>query len=225
MERIGTASPFHLFVRRMTDSIVPDWLHWARQIQAISQSGLTFADNDYDRKRYATLHALAEEIFAAQTGADAARVSEWFAVQPGYVTPKVDVRGACFRNGQILLVREKADGKWCLPGGWADVEDVPSQAAEREVLEEAGFTCAARKVVGVFDANRGGEPFSAYHAFKIIFLCEIIGGAPPPDHEILEVGFFAREALPPLSSNRTSAHQLEECFRHLDQPDRATAFD
>jgi ADP-ribose pyrophosphatase YjhB (NUDIX family) len=202
-----------------------NWLNWARLIQAIAQTGLAHAENPFDRERYQKLHALAVEIFAAHTGAPPATIEQWFAVQPGYATPKVDVRGACFRDGKILLVREKSDARWCLPGGWADVGDVPSQAAEREVREEAGFACVARKVIGVFDCNRGGEPFAAFHAFKIVFLCEITGGDPRPDHEILEVGFFARDALPPLSTNRTTAAWLAECFAHLDDPARPTAFD
>jgi ADP-ribose pyrophosphatase YjhB (NUDIX family) len=205
----------------------PDWLNWARKIQALAQTGLTYAENPYDRERYHKLDELAVEIFSVHSQAPAASIAQWFVVQPGYATPKVDVRGACFRDGNVLLVREKSDGRWCLPGGWADVGDVPSRAAEREVREEAGFDCVARKVVGVFDANRtaDGLAVSAFHAFKIIFLCDITGGAPRPDHEIIEVGFFKREALPSLSTNRTTAAWLAECFAHLDDPARPTAFD
>jgi ADP-ribose pyrophosphatase YjhB (NUDIX family) len=207
------------------EPIAPDWLNWARLIQAVSQTGLTYVENPFDRQRYEKLAALAVEIFAAHTGKTTDTVQQWFAVQPGYATPKVDVRAACFRDRRILLVRERSDGGWCLPGGWADVGDRPSAAAEREVLEEAGFECAARKVIGVFDANRGGEPFSAFHAFKIIFQCEITGGVPRPDHEILEVAFFDHGSLPALSPNRTTPAQLAECFAHLDDPARRTAFD
>jgi ADP-ribose pyrophosphatase YjhB (NUDIX family) len=203
----------------------PNWLHWARTVQALAQTGLTYSENPYDRERYEKLRGLALEIFATYTGEQEETLEEWFRVQPGYATPKVDVRAACFQNGRVLMVRERSDGGWCLPGGWADVGDVPSQAAEREVLEEAGFTCTARKLVGVFDANRGGEPLSAFHAFKVIFLCDLTGGAPQPDHEILEVGFFDRRALPPLSPFRTTPAQLAECFAHADDPARLAAFD
>ena len=194
-------------------------------IQAIAQTGLTYVDNPFDRDRYEKLEALAVEIFAAHTGETAATLQKWFTLQPGYATPKVDVRGACFRDGRILMVRERSDGGWCLPGGWADVGDQPAAAAEREVREEAGFESTVRKVIGVFDANRGGEPFSAFHAFKIVFQCEITGGQPEPDHEILDVAFFARDALPSLSPNRTTPAQLAECFAHHDDPARLTAFD
>jgi len=203
----------------------PRWLHWARTIQAVAQTGLIYAESPFDRERYKKLHDLALDVFAAHTGEAPAVIEGWFAAQPGYPTPKVDVRGACFRDGKILMVQERSDSGWCLPGGWADVGDVPSEAATREVREEAGFETAARKLIGVFDANRGGEPFSAFHAFKIIFLCEITGGAPNPDHEISAVDFFLRETLPPLSRHRTTTAQLVECFAHLDDAARPTAFD
>ena len=82
---------------------------------------------------------VAAEIFAAHTGKTLATVEQWFAIQPGYATPKVDVRGACFRDGKVLLVREKSDGAWCLPGGWADVGDVPSNAARAQGARRGGL--------------------------------------------------------------------------------------
>lgn len=206
-------------------NVQPNWLNWARKIQAIAQSGLTYAEGPYDRDRYRKLHDLAVEIFSTYTGESPQTIEGWIALQPGYATPKVDVRGACFRDGKILMVRERLDGGWCLPGGWMDVGDVPSESAAREVKEEAGFQCVPQKIVGVFDANRGGEPLSAFHAVKVIYLCEITGGEPKPDHEILDVGFFARDAIPALSEARTSRAHLVECFAHHDDPARATAFD
>jgi ADP-ribose pyrophosphatase YjhB (NUDIX family) len=125
----------------------------------------------------------------------------------------------------VLRVRERSDGRWCLPGGWADVGDRPAEAAEREVREESGFECRARKVIGVLDTNRSGEPLAAFHAFKVIFLCDLTGGGPDPDHEILEVAFFERGQIPELSGSRTTVAQLAECFAHLDDPARPTAFD
>jgi ADP-ribose pyrophosphatase YjhB (NUDIX family) len=201
------------------------WLNWARKIQALAQTGLEYAPTVYDRDRYQKLNELAAEIVASHTGLPAETVGRWFEVQPGYATPKVDVRAACFRDGRILLVQEKSDGAWCLPGGWADVGDRPAEAAVRETIEESGFECEARKLIGIFDANRTAGSLPLFHAFKVIFLCEIIGGEPDPDHEILAVDFFPRDGIPVLSANRTELRHLVECFAHLDCPDRPAAFD
>ena len=208
---------------------VPNWLRWARKIDAIAQAGLTYCESDFDRERYAQLRALAGEILAAQKGADPVLVNGWFAAQPGYATPKVDVRAACFRDGKLLLARERSDGRWCLPGGWADVGDAPSVSAEREVAEETGFLARAKALIGVFDANRNhddGRPLSYHHGYKLIFACELVGGAPAPaNHEILGSGFFARQEIPALSEARTNRAQIAACFAHLDDPARPADFD
>ena len=170
-----------------------------------------------------------DRILAAQTGADPVLVNGWFAAQPGYATPKVDVRAACFRDGKLLLARERSDGRWCLPGGWADVGDAPSVSAEREVAEETGFLARAKALIGVFDANRNhddGRPLSYHHGYKLIFACELVGGAPAPaNHEILGSGFFARQEIPALSEARTNRAQIAACFAHLDDPARPADFD
>ena len=145
-------------------------------------------------------------------------------MQVGYATPKIDVRGAVIREGKILLIQERMDGRWAMPGGWADPGDAPASVAEREVWEESGYRVKATKVVAVIDANRI-EPMEFYHAFKIIFLCKLIDGEPRISHETLAVDFFALEDLPPLSSFRTNESMLQEVFAHVRDPNRWAAFD
>ena len=209
----------------MTESTIPRWLAWAREIQALAQTGLHFARDDYDQNRYRRLIELAAEIMADNTTAAAPLLEHAFLAQPGYATPKVDVRGAVFRAGRILLVRERSDGGWCMPGGWADVGELPSAMVVREVWEESGFRVAARSLIGVYDANRDGTPLAAFHAYKVVMLCEILSGEATPSSETSAVDFFGRGAIPPLSSARTSPRLIAEAFAHLDDPHRAPAFD
>jgi ADP-ribose pyrophosphatase YjhB (NUDIX family) len=209
----------------MTGTLVPPWLEWAREIQALSQTGLTYSSSDYDTQRYRRLMEIAAEIVSRHAGLPAEQLLSDFALQPGYATPKVDVRGAVVRDGQILLVQERTDERWCMPGGWADVGDLPSGTVVREVWEESGFHVVPRKVVGVFDANRSGRPLELYHAYKVVFLCDITGGEARPSSETLAVGFFRFDDLPPLSANRTNERHLAEVLAHLRDPGRPTAFD
>ncbi len=202
-----------------------NWLKWARQIQAIGQSGLAFTENQYDVERYHQLMDIAADILQEYTEVEKQRIVQDFQWQKGYATPKIDVRGAVVRDNKILMVQERVDGKWCLPGGWADVGDMPAAAAEREVLEESGFNVKAVKVVGVYDANRDGRPLEFYHAFKIIFLCEIIDGEPTISFETTAVDFFDFENLPPLSSSRTNHRHLNDVKAHLRDPRLKTIFD
>ena len=210
----------------MTDVDVPRWLTWAREIQALSQTGLAYSETDYDLQRYHRLTEIAAEMIEAHGDLDEQQVLEHFLMQPGYATPKVDVRAAVVRDGQILLVQEREDQRWCMPGGWADVGDIPAEAAAREAWEESGFEVAIKKVGGVFDANRdGGRPLELYHAYKIVFLGEITGGEARASSETLDVGFFAFDDLPPLSSNRTNERHLAEVQAHLEDPHRSAFFD
>lgn len=201
------------------------WLEWAREIQALAQTGLTFAPNHYEEARNKRLLEIAAEITAhhADVGIDTLKKS--FMAQPGYATPKVDVRAAVIKDGKILLVKERTDGRWAMPGGWADVGDYPAKAAEREALEESGFIVKAKKVVGVFDANRSGRPLEFFHAVKLVFLCDLIGGEAKSSEETSEVEFFDFDNLPPLSENRTNRKHLDEIREHLKNPARPTFFE
>ena len=200
------------------------WLEWAREIQALSQTGLTYSANNYETQRYPRLIEIAAEIIHDHGGLSKERLVEDFLAQPGYATPKVDVRGAVVRDGKILLVKERVDGRWCMPGGWADVGDGPSEVVVREVWEESGYDVVPRKVVGVYDANRR-PPLEFYHAYKIVFMCDIVGGKARPSDETEAVDFFAFDRLPPLSANRTNERHLTEVLAHLRDPDRPAAFD
>jgi len=206
------------------DLLLPKWLEWAREIQALSQTGLHFAENHYQRERFSRLFEIAADIISVHSDLDQAELVEIFNDQIGYATPRNDVRGAVFQSGKLLLVRERADGGWTMPGGWADVGDVPSTAVEREVLEEAGFEVSAQRVIGVYDANRI-RPLEVFHAFKIVFLCDILGGEPRTSNETSQVGFFSRDDIPEsLSGERTRQRHIEDAFiaNSVDQP---TIFD
>lgn len=203
------------------------WLAWVRELQAMAQTGLHFARDPYDRERYERLQVMAAEMLACHSNLDQGRWLEIAREEFGYATPKVDVRAAVFREERILLVREVADeGRWTLPGGWADVNDAPSEAVTREVREESGFDVVVRRLVAVHDREkRGHAPPFPYHVYKMFFLCEITGGAARPNAEASEVAFFQETALPELSVSRVTEAQICSCFEFLRDPARPTEFD
>jgi ADP-ribose pyrophosphatase YjhB (NUDIX family) len=203
---------------------VPRWLEWAREIQSLSQTGLAYSDDDYDTQRYQRLTEIAAEIVQAHTKLPKEPLLEQFLAQSGYATPKVDVRGAIVHDNKVLLVQERIDERWTMPGGWADVGDLPSEMVVREVWEESGFEVVPHKVLGVYDANRH-HPLEFFHAYKIVFLCEIVGGEARPSDETLAVSFFPFDDLPPLSSDRTNERHLADIQAHLRDPKRPATFD
>jgi ADP-ribose pyrophosphatase YjhB (NUDIX family) len=203
----------------------PTWLRWAQRIQALAQAGLTYARDPFDRERYEQLRAIAVEMAACATAAPPEEVRVAFASSLGYPTPKVDVRAVVFRGEELLLVRERASGRWTFPGGWADAGDTPSLAAERETLEESGYRVRAEKLLAFLDKSRHEHPPSLDYTYKVLIRCRLEGGAPVTSHEIEAVGFFPRTALPELDLDRTTPGQVDLAFAHLADPSRPADFD
>ena len=195
------------------------WLDWVRRLQAIAQNGLLYTDSPFDRERYEALRDVAAEI-GATGGAPAEQLAATFAAQGSHATPKVDVRAVAFRDGRILLVRNRDDGLWSPPGGWVEVGERPSQAAEKELLEESGFSGRAVKLVGIYDLDLRSRPRWPFHGFTLVVLCELGADEPGAFHaaEIDAADFFAEEALPALSI-RLAAEQIRTAFAH--ERDRA----
>jgi len=205
--------------------MLPQWLIWARRLQALAQSGLTYTQNPYERERYEQVAEIAAEMAACQCGLEPGEVRELFAGQAGYATPKVDVRGVVYRDGQVLLVQERSDGRWTLPGGWADAGESPAEATEREVWEESGYRVRAVKLLALYDRDRHGHTPYFFSIYKLFFLCELLGGEPAESVETAGVGWFAPDALPELSTGRVTAEELARFFEHQRHPEWPTDFD
>ena len=202
------------------------WLGWARRMQAIAQNGLTFARDPFDRERYAQLRLLAAEALAAGSTLPVERAVELFSAETGYATPKVDVRGVVFRGDTLLLVKEKSDGGWSLPGGWADVSSSPAENVTREIFEETGFQARAVKLLAFYDREKHPHhPPYVQHVYKVFVRCEIVGGEATTSNETDAVGFFGEHSLPELSLARVTPSQIARCFEHLRQPGLPTDFD
>lgn len=211
----------------------PQWLTWVKELQAIAQTGLTYTQDPFDQERYAAVRSIAAQIAARYTEQPLPTLLDLFTAQAGHTTPKVDVRGVVFRNGKLLLVRERADGLWTLPGGWADINESPSVAVTREVREESGYQTRAVKVLALYDRDKHDHPPHPFHIYKIFFHCELLN-APPQPHahdsteanlEIDGVDFFAADGLPPLSTGRVTAKQIARFFAHYANPTWPTDFD
>lgn len=203
----------------------PRWLEWSRELQAIAQTGLTYARDPFDIERYEQVRDVAARIQAHYLDLETEAVLAALKNETGHATPKVDVRGVVFREGRILMVRELLDGLWTLPGGWVDVNESPSEAAVREVREESGYVTSAVKLLAVWDKRKHDHPPARHHAYKLFFQCEIIGGEPATSYETTGIDFFAEDDLPPLSPGRITSGQIARLFEHLRHPDLPTDFD
>ncbi|AMN48213.1 ADP-ribose pyrophosphatase [Steroidobacter denitrificans] len=200
-------------------------LELSRRLLALSQTGLHFSEQEYDRERYREVADIAERLLASESTLGTEDVHcRWF-VEDGYATPKIDVRGMIFQGDRLLMVRERADGKWTVPGGWADVNDAPAHAVEKEIEQESGFTARAVKLAAVYDRDKHDHPPFLFHSWKLFFICELTGGEARTSYETTGVEFFALDALPELSTGRVTAAQLRRMYQHHLHRELPTEFD
>lgn len=189
---------------------MPFWLETAKRIEALARAGLAYSTNSYDIERYEELQYLSHKMMQKYSGTPIEIIHDLFSGDPGYPTPKVDVRGVIIRDDKILLIQEKTDRRWALPGGWADIGFSPKQVAEKEVLEEAGLKVNASRLLAVLDKNFHEHPPAPFHVYKLFILCSERGGDPVPGSETLGAGFFPVDELPLLSIERNTEKQIRE---------------
>lgn len=203
------------------------WLRKAKRLQAIASTGLHFAQTPFDRERYGEIAAIAHEMLADLGNVPLDRIAglvpdfAW-----GYPTPKVDVRAAVFRDDRILLVQERTDRCWTLPGGFADVGLTAAQNVVKEVLEEASLRVAPHRLYAV--RHKATQPYDpdVREFYKLFFLCgRLDDGDPAPGDETLDAGFFRQGDLPPLSTARVLASDIAAAFAALADPALPVLFD
>lgn len=201
-------------------------LNYAKRLRSIAHLGLTYANNEYDTDRYRELEQISLEMMNMATGLPSDQLAGYFSAAKEYITPKVDIRAVIFdHKNEILLVKEKADGKWSLPGGWADIGQSPTEAAVKEALEETGFNVKPIKLLAVLDKRCHPHPPQLDYVYKIFIQCEITSGEYNQAFDILDMGFFKQDDLPELSEDRVLAGQIDLMFEYLKDPEKQALID
>ena len=193
-----------------------------RELQSIAQEGLTYTRDPYDRQRFERLLRLTAELMAAQTGQGRDEVHDLLRAERGYLTPKVDVRAVVLNaRDEVLLTREREDGRWSLPGGWADPGDSPREVAVREVREETGRGVRAVRLLALLDKTKHPHPPDLWTVYKVFIACELLEGVPDThaeNTETLESGWFSPDDLPPLSLARNLPEQVRRMVELMREP-------
>jgi len=198
----------------------------AQRIRALSQNGLLYSDNEYDTERYEELQTLSDRITSLLSGNKISDIRKCFRIEDDYVTPKVDIRAVVFNEKkELLLVKERADGAWSLPGGWADVGFSPKEVAVKEVKEETGLDVQPVRLLAVMDKKHHNHPPALHYVYKIFIQCELTGGSFNTAFDILDKGFFKQNELPSLSEERILKEQLDLMFEYENNPGKLPVFD
>lgn len=203
----------------------PTLLDLGRRLLAVAQSGLHYTQNAFERERYEEAMNIAAELLAFDSKYETNAILQAWQLEEGYATPKLDVRGAIFRDRSVLLVKERSDGKWTLPGGFADVNEWPSLSVTKEIEQESGYLARAVKLAAVYDRNKHNYPPYIFHIWKLFFICEITGGEARTSIETDGVEFYPIDALPPLSTGRCTDVQIRRMYEHHTNPALPTDFD
>jgi ADP-ribose pyrophosphatase YjhB (NUDIX family) len=201
------------------------WLQWASQLQSIAQAGLTYGSDKYDLDRYEQIRTLAIDILHEYTDMDHNKIRDLFASETGYQTPKIDIRAAVFQGDKILMVKEKTDGTWSLPGGWADVNTSVSESAIRESFEEAGAVVIPKRIIAIHLGNKHNNANFPYTIYKIFVECELVEFSFKENTETFAAAFFDADKLPELSFTRNNTDQMKMCFEAKNSKVFETIFD
>ena len=205
-----------IFVKKIEDvvKVYEDnvWKNWAQELQFLAQCSLAYSKDKFDRERSKRIREISCEMLSYKYNISPEKVEINFAGEIGYQTPKVENRAAIIRDNEILLVKEKIDGKWALPGGYQDVNRSVRENIIKEASEEAGAVVNPNKIIAVFDYNRHHNVNFPYGMVKIFVLCEYIDHYFKDNTETLDAKFFSLDNLPELSSNRTTIDQIKMCF-------------
>ena len=201
----------------------------AKRIKAIADIGLLYTSDDFDKERYHELKLIGEKLLSKELNTTPENVKSFFDKCIDYPTPKVDVRVLVLNDEkQILMVQEKADKKWSLPGGWADIGKTPSEVAIGEVFEETGVKITCKCLSAVFDKRMHAHPPQPYYVYKMVFYGELISTGEnmlKPAFDVLDVSWFDINNLPPLSTDRILSSQIEIIYKNIMDHNFTTIFD
>ena len=184
-----------------------DFAKAIQRMLAITDTGLTYTKDPYDRERYEDLRQILWSVLQDQTELDQEELTAILKPTGSYATPLMDVRAWIVQNQKICLVRGQGEDTWALPGGFGEVGYSPKENIRKEVQEETGFTAEVGSLLAVFDTNRFQLQNKQYT--KFVFDCQLLDGQFQENQEIAELEFFDIKNLPPLSEKRITQEQME----------------
>jgi ADP-ribose pyrophosphatase YjhB (NUDIX family) len=196
-----------------------------KRIKAIADIGLLYASNGYEKERYEELKDIAFRLLSQLSDYPPHELKSAFHLVEEYPTAKVDIRAFVVWDEKVLMVRESSDGKWSLPGGWADIGYSPKETVVKEVKEETGLDVRPLHVLAVYDKKMHAHPPQQFYVYKIILYCELLTNEIKKGFDVLDVNFFALHDLPELSENRILKTQIERAYQKITDGDKEADFD
>jgi len=188
-------------------------LELIKRVKALADTGLVYAEDEYNRERYVELREISLQLLANISNQPLTVLNGFFMPEKDYPTVKVDVRGFVLNEcNEILMAKEQVDGKWTIPGGWADIGYSPSEVVVKEIEEETGLNCIVDRLLAVYDKRIHMHPPQPFYVYKLIFLCRIQGGNLKHGFDMDGAKFFNITDLPNLSEDRILDAQIQQLY-------------
>ncbi|WP_201307369.1 NUDIX hydrolase N-terminal domain-containing protein [Companilactobacillus farciminis] len=183
------------------------------KLQAIAQTGKHYSKDVFDRERYDQLEDVSKQLITKLVkNSSQKQLDIFFDADTGYVTPKVDVRAATFKDDKILLVREKSSGEWSIPGGWGDIGYSAADIAVKETFEEAGITVKPKRMIAIKDMQKNHYPKkNLNYVYKLFFECIPTENDIHSGVETSDVKYFTLEEA--LKLNLSLARNMPDDFK------------
>jgi ADP-ribose pyrophosphatase YjhB (NUDIX family) len=201
-------------------------LNEIKRLKSIAEIGLLYSSNEYDRERYNEVQQISISLLSKVSGHSIEELKDKLPIATDYPTAKVDIRGVVLSaDNKILLVKESADNKWSLPGGWADVGYSPKEVIVKEIKEETGLDVITERLLAVFDKKMHPHPPQPFYVYKMAFYCKAISSDINRGFDVVDVQYFDIDNLPDLSENRILKSQIQLLYKKILEKDHTTYFD
>ena len=203
-----------------------DQLTLIKRLKAIAETGLVYAESDYSEERYTEIRQISLQLLSHLSNSEFSVLDNFFLPEKDYPTVKVDVRAFVLNDKkQVLLAKERIDGKWTIPGGWADIGDTPSEAVLKEIKEETGLDAEVKRLLAVYDKRCHPHPPQPFYIYKLIFYCEVKGGHLNHGFDMHGADYFDVDKLPELSEDRILKSQIEHLLELTNNGSNQVYFD
>ena len=197
-----------------------------KRIKTISDIGLLYSTNEFEKERHLELQDICFRLMEKISDRSMEDLKISLAPARDYPTVKVDIRGLILSpDNKILLVKESSDGRWSLPGGWAEIGNSPAETITRECKEETGLDVRVKSLLAVFDKRKHSHPPQLAYVYKMLFYCEALSTELNKGFDVLDVQYFSVDDLPELSEGRILKSQLLLAFNKIIRGDKEAYFD
>jgi len=186
-------------------------LESVKRIKSLAEAGIVFTNNPYDEERFEELREISLHLLSEISGATFNTLNQFYLPAKDYPTPKIDIRGMVLNEkNEVLMVKEKEDNCWSLPGGWGDIGYTPTEVIIKEIKEETGLEVKVDRLLAVYDKRCHPHPPQPFYVYKMVFYCVAEGGVMDPAFDISSVKYFPVNKLPMLSEDRILKTQIEQ---------------